>query len=650
MAFFLALGYFSALAAFFLIKLFPAWNSAIPGGLQDTRIFLWNAWWFHHAISVLHTTPFRTTMLFYPFGCRLISHDFPLWMNLITFFGQRAGLTMIAASNLWFVLSWILLGLCVYGLAREVTGQPAAAIVAGTYAMTHSYTLARAMQNWGQFNAYAIALFLWCLVRARRTGENKLFMLAGATLAWNAACHYYFLIYSVLIWLAVAAADVSPYAYRLVRWKDFPGSARAVLFGLSLAAAAIALGISLHPGIYQIAGHTLSMQTPENAVFVMWLFLMAWGATYVRLETKKTVPSTTFWRQHLILGLTAAICLSPLIWGSVRLILEGGYPTQSILWKTHLRGANLLALFGPNPLQALWGPAVSQWYTVRGMNPQEQAAAIGWVCLAAVLISQIWKADRRSRRWFYLACSATVLAMGTHLHIAQHNLWCPLPFFWLRLLPVVGNVRVPERWMAVGAIAWSVVLAMALVKIGEHRKGSSWKIGLVVTALVLLENWPGLPMRPVPAVSPVYERLRELPPGAVLPVPLYIGDSSIGTGNSVNGQFIFPWDHLWAQVIHQKPVLGGFVGRISRRLIDDYKSDPFIRTLLDLEENKISDGNPQPAAGARAVETFRFRYVLVYPESTRQEVLQYVFGSLPLELVEKTEAIELYRVRDDRSG
>src|SRR5580698_4393749 len=95
MNFVLAFGYFTALAGIFLARLIPLWNHAIPGGLEDTRLFLWNAWWFHYAITVLHTNPFRTMMLFYPFGCRLISHDFPLWMNLITFFGQRAGLTMI---------------------------------------------------------------------------------------------------------------------------------------------------------------------------------------------------------------------------------------------------------------------------------------------------------------------------------------------------------------------------------------------------------------------------------------------------------------------------------------------------------------------------------------------------------------------------
>jgi hypothetical protein len=512
------------------------------------------------------------------------------------------------------------------------------------------------MQNWGQFNAWSIALFLWCLVRARRTGKNEHFILAGAALAWNAACHYYFLIYSALIWLAVAVVDLSPYSIRLTIQSP-PRQLARVLLVLCLITGLIGFGIRLHPMTVHLAGFMVSMQSSDNAFFLMWLLLMAWGATFLRVHVNDNDGSrlTTRrdddeeWRHHLILAMTAALLLSPLIWGAVRLALEGGYPKQSILWKTHLQGANLLALFGPNPLQALWGPAVSRWYAVRGMNPQEQAAAIGWTCLAVVLMSQVWKTGRRARPWLTLACAASVLALGTHLHIMQHNLWCPLPFFWLRLLPVVGNVRVPERWMAVGAIAWSVVLAMAVVQIIRRRKGSAWKIGSVVTALVLFENYPGLPVRPTPAVSPVYERLRELPPGAVLPVPLYIGDSSIGAGNALNGAYIFPWDHLWAQVNHQKPMLGGFVGRISRRLIDNYKADPFIRTLLDLEENKPVDGTPRPAAGARAVETFRFRYVLVYPSSTEESVLKYVLGSLALELVDETETVRLYRVRDYRS-
>ena len=140
----------------------------------------------------------------------------------------------------------------------------------------------------------------------------------------------------------------------------------------------------------------------------------------------------------------------------------------------------------------------------------------------------------RAKQWLALAIGVTILAMGTHVRVADVNLWCPLPFFVFRLIPVLGNVRVPERWMAVGAIAWSTVLALALVKLAQTRGvGRLRKAAAIATALVLFENWPAIPfISPLPP-STVYEQLRQLPAGAVLPLPLYMGDSSIGVGDAV---------------------------------------------------------------------------------------------------------------------
>src|SRR5439155_12374021 len=50
-----------------------------------------------------------------------------------------------------------------------------------------------------------------------------------------------------------------------------------------------------------------------------------------------------------------------------------------IFWKTHLPGANLFSLFMPNAMHAAWGPQITQWFYARGMNPQEEAASLGWV-------------------------------------------------------------------------------------------------------------------------------------------------------------------------------------------------------------------------------------------------------------------------------
>src|SRR5439155_2724798 len=111
-----------------------------------------------------------------------------------------------------------------------------------------------------------------------------------------------------------------------------------------------------------------------------------------------------------------------------------------IFWKTHLPGANLFSLFMPNAMHAAWGPQITQWFYARGMNPQEEAASLGWVCLGVVLLSRCWQgadvsaAARSAPRWLFLSISATTLAMGTYLHLAQWNTWMPLPFYVWRLV------------------------------------------------------------------------------------------------------------------------------------------------------------------------------------------------------------------------
>lgn len=431
-----AFTFFGALTGIFLWKLWPVWDQAIPGGLQDTRLFLWNAWWYHHALAELHTNPFRTDLLFHPYGTSLISHDFPLWMNLITDLGQRAGMTLIASSNLWFAISWLLNGFCTYGLAREVLGPDKSraegpALVAGVYAITHSYGLARAMQNWGQFNFYGIALFLWCLLRARRKKRPGSWVLAGMALAWTAACHYYFLIYSVLLWCAVALYDLSPYGMSFT--YRAPGKmVRVMLVSLSALAGAAALAIFLRPGEIVLGAARVSLRSTDNPLFLMWVFLIMLLVAGLRVRIHLRMSDPLERRRllvcHAVLVGVSALCLSPLVWESLWLIRQGGYPQQSILWKTHLTGANLFSLLMPNPLQIAWGPAVSQWFVSRGLNPQEQAASIGWVCLTILLLAKIWQKRGVLSRWLALALSATVLALGTHLHVAEHNTWLPLPF------------------------------------------------------------------------------------------------------------------------------------------------------------------------------------------------------------------------------
>ncbi len=629
--------FYLLLSSIWLHRLFPQWNSAIVGGLQDTRLFIWNGWWFRYAIDVLQQSPFHTSLLFQPYGSTLLSHDYPLWMSVVTYAGQHAGLGLIASLNGWFLLSWVLAGFCTYLLVWEIAHERGPAWVAGLLVMTHSYTLARAMQNWGQFNLWGIALFLWLWMRARHRGRTSDYLVAGVALAWTAACHYYFLIYSGSVWLAVLAIEALPWRAEIER--RIGASWRWVFLVLAALGAGVAAWVVVfQPGHLFIGAKMISVKNPTNALLVMWVSLGAWWVFRYKLSFLPKNPPVVFpWRSALALSGSALLFLLPLIWGTVQLILEGGYPKQSILWKTHLNGAHLGALFMPNPLHALWGPHISQWFYERGMQPQEQAAMIGWVCLAVVL----WA--RQRGRWGMLAVSASILSLGTYLHVLEYNTWLPLPFYVWRLLPVLGNVRVPERWMALGAIAWAVLLGLALVTLAKNKRWSINRLCLIVGALVLIENWPGLPLGRPPANHPVFETLRGLPAGGVLPLPLYIGDSSVGTGDAPSGLI---WEQLGTQIYHQQPMVGGYLGRISRDLIKKYQADPFIGKLLNIEEEEDLDSHPlTEAITCASLKQLQVSYVLLYPNAIRPTALSFAQQSIPMTLLERTPELELYRVQ-----
>lgn len=203
----------------------------------------------------------------------------------MTYLAQHLGANLIAAGNWSFFLSWILAGFCAYLLAWEITRRRAPALVAGLFVMTHSFTLSCTLQNWSRFNLYGIALFLWTLARARRWGRWRDYIWSGVALAWTAACHYYFLIYSLLIWTAVFLADYSPFGCRFTR---LPRRARwgRVCLSLSVAAGAVALWIIFgHPGELVFGTTRIGLETPYNALLVMWLGLFGWLVSEWKVES-----------------------------------------------------------------------------------------------------------------------------------------------------------------------------------------------------------------------------------------------------------------------------------------------------------------------------------------------------------------------------
>src|SRR5262249_58780198 len=115
--------------------------------------------WVRESLLAPPTTPFRTTYLFSPGGAPLLFHPFSFSLGLMSL-PLQAVLGLVAAHNLLVLAAPAAMVLAVGLLAREVTGDPWAAIVAGlAAALTPSagWFLPLLYLDCG----YLIALLLW---------------------------------------------------------------------------------------------------------------------------------------------------------------------------------------------------------------------------------------------------------------------------------------------------------------------------------------------------------------------------------------------------------------------------------------------------------------------------------------------------------
>ncbi len=136
------------------------------GNSGDVWQHLWNIWWLRFSLLDLHALPYYTPMLYYPSGANLFFHALdPMDGYLFTPVQLITG--VVAAFNLNILFQITVAGWGAYLLARYLTGNRAAALVAGLiYACS---PLESALVNLGQLELTSIEwlpLFILCLIKA----------------------------------------------------------------------------------------------------------------------------------------------------------------------------------------------------------------------------------------------------------------------------------------------------------------------------------------------------------------------------------------------------------------------------------------------------------------------------------------------------
>ena len=285
------------------------------------------------------------------------------------------------------------------------------------------------------------------------------------------------------------------------------------------------------------------------------------------------------------------------------------------------RGIDASYLFTAPYANPVFGGLVLSRYLDRAYQASGFVCYLGLVPFALAAVAA-WRRVRGTAGWIALFVLGVVLALGAHL------LWdgsgyqsVALPFAALESLPVLGNLRVANRFLLLAGLGLSV-----LAGYGWKSLRLKSKLALPVAALVLLAeySWLPFPMQEV-EFSPLLKQVAERP-GAVLDVPFHQRSRTV--------------HNMASQTVHAKPISGGYLTSYPPEVEANMREHPALGQLAGVPESTA-------VVDAEALRRLGFRTVVVHKRRANT-VRDRMLASLEdHELLKRKRVLRLGGVPDD---
>jgi hypothetical protein len=609
-----------------------------PGG--DTGVYVWNQWVFQHGALVEHRNPLTTEHIFSLTASPvdLSQHNYTLFLNLLAM-PFVAWLGTVTTFNLVYLLSLVLTAWMTFVLARRVTGGGAAeAWLAGLAFAWAPLMVARSTGHFSLVAAAPLPAFLWCLHRLDRSERLRDSVLAGVVVAWAAFCDAYYAVYCLMIGAVYVTSRLMRLEWR-PEWRQGPG--RWILDLCILLAGGLTAGLLLgRGGRVELLGVPVSVRGLYTPIFVLTVLVLLRVLITLRPHIASVgLPDPRAVGALVVAGVAGALVLSPALYGATQQVFDGTWVSPPIYWRSSPAGVDLLAFLQPNPSHPLivWLSGSAQLAAPTVFV--EHTASLSFVVLAVAGFAA-WRLGVRPPGWLTVTALFALLALGPFVHVAGVNTYVPGPWAVLRYVPVFGLARTPTRFAIVAALGLAMLFALGLVAIvarWPHRRRLI--LGAVGVALVV-ELWPA--PRPLysAAISPIYDVVRDDPrPVRILELPFGVRDGTSSEGD-------FSARYQFNQTLHGKPLMGGYLSRVSARRVREVKETPMLAAFLALSEDR-----PVPAAELEAlaasapafVDTARVGWVIVHLSRTPPALHAFAVKALALQQVAVDEDLILYR-------
>ncbi len=609
-----------------------------PAG--DTGVYVWNQWVFRHELLVNGSLPYFTDSIFaFTSKANLGLHNYTTFQNLLAL-PLMGALGVVATFNVVYLLMTVMTAYATFLLARHVTGRDAESWLAGLLFAWSPNLVTRGTAHFSLVAAAPLAVFILLLLRAAdRTRLRDAFAL-GATMWWAASTDVYFAVYCLVIAAIFMLAQVVT-----VERRSHVSLSRSVPWTLDvllLCVAGLMLAMLVSGGWqFRVLGRVTRMQTLYTPMLFFTGLCVARAAWSYRAAFAN-VTRNDVWRlvrATSVAGVVAAVMLSPVLYAIGVRIADGRWESSRVFWRNSPVGVDALSFILPNPNHPLAPAAIAAWLTPRPDAYAENVASLTFVALVVMVIA--WRSGWRiSRTWAALAVAFGTLALGPFVHIAGINTFAPGPWALLRYVPLVGMARTPGRFSVVVMLVVAVLFASALAWLGQRWPLRRTLILSAVSALLVFELLPVPRVLYSAEVPAIYHHVAEAPGDVrVLELPFGMRDGTSSYGDfTARSQFF--------QTMHQKPLAGGYLSRISQRRVAEARKDPMVSALMTLsEKHQLEPGLDAQLMplGPSFASSRRIGFVVIDRDRASSALRDFAIRTFGLQLVDADGTFELYR-------
>ena len=549
-----------------------AFTSAVPWDLGDPLLNCWIiAWSAGHASRLLSgdvsaLTDFWHANIFHPAPYALAYSEhlvaqavqvLPVWM---------ATENPVLCYNLLFLSTFVLSGLGMYLLVRDLTGDARAAIVAGLFYACAPYRI-------GQYSHLQVLSSQWmplALFAVRRyftTGRARWLAGAAAALAaQNLSCGYF-----LVFFLPVFAAFV---AFQLA---TNPSARTIRVYGqLALAAAAVAAVtwpfVSPYLTLRALEFPARPLAEVQSFSADVWSYATAHPEQWIWGTVMRAYPRA---EGDLFPGIAVVLLAAAALGGVARASWRATRHLTIRRWQRRLEPvAFLLVIVMTAVVLAI---LVTGGLSVRVFDVRLRASSLetalvrlGVAVVVLVAVSPRARVSLRSAlttdaAWFGLVLvGAVVLSLGPSVRTGGRMLLGTAPYAWLYdAVPGVDGLRVPARFGMLVALCLSALAGLGLHQLARHVRyprtlvACAALLALVegAAAPVPLNAWersgdyavPSADLYPGGRVPAVYTAVAALPADAI------VAELPVGSTN---------WDvrAVFYSTAHKRRLLNGYSG------------------------------------------------------------------------------------------